>query len=203
VKLLHGHRPGDTLPGKSTELREIERGFKGEMLLVMVPWSWSPTRCTTSPNTNLCPLAESSALCCSVSETNGLPGSSSLSATALPSSLPRATPSPPPGTARPFPDHQPATRHRCVSPARALLRRPPAAYRIWAGHSPTTPPAPTTTAVHNVRRRDRLGGLLHEYQQVPWSPGRCSTEPTSTSGAGKMNRYRACGVYYSTIVTAR
>jgi transposase InsO family protein len=27
-------------------------------------------------------------------------------------------------------------------------------------------PHHTTTEIHNVRRRDRLGGLLHEYQQV-------------------------------------
>jgi putative transposase len=27
-------------------------------------------------------------------------------------------------------------------------------------------PRHTTTEIHNVRRRDRLGGLLHEYRQV-------------------------------------
>jgi len=27
-------------------------------------------------------------------------------------------------------------------------------------------PHRTTTEIHNVRRRDRLGGLIHEYQQV-------------------------------------
>jgi len=48
----------------------------------------------------------------------------------------------------------------------AQLQRSPAAPRSWAGRSPTTSPHRTTTEIHKVRQHDRLGGLLHEYQQV-------------------------------------
>ena len=49
---------------------------------------------------------------------------------------------------------------------RAPLQRTPATPRPRPGRSPTTPSPPHTTEIHNVRRRDRLGGLIHEYQQV-------------------------------------
>ena len=40
-------------------------------------------------------------------------------------------------------------------------------HRTLGQAAPLRPlPRPTTTEIHNVRRRDRLGGLLHEYQQV-------------------------------------
>ena len=40
-------------------------------------------------------------------------------------------------------------------------------HRALGQAAPLRPlPHHTTTEIHNVRRRDRLGGLLHEYQQV-------------------------------------
>jgi putative transposase len=40
-------------------------------------------------------------------------------------------------------------------------------HRTLGQAAPLRPlPERTTTEVHDVRRRDRLGGLLHEYQQV-------------------------------------
>lgn len=38
------------------------------------------------------------------------------------------------------------------------------------GHAAPLRPLPqrTTSAASTVRRRDRLGGLIHEYQQVAW-----------------------------------
>jgi putative transposase len=43
-------------------------------------------------------------------------------------------------------------------------RRP---HRTLGRAAPLRPlPHRTTAEIHNVRRRDRLGGLIHEYQQV-------------------------------------
>ena len=60
----------------------------------------------------------------------------------------------------------PAVRRHRASPVRAPLQRAPAAPRT----RPAAPLRPlhrrTPTAVDNVRRRDRLGGLIHEYQHV-------------------------------------
>ena len=43
-------------------------------------------------------------------------------------------------------------------------RRP---HRTLGQAAPLRPlPHPTTSEINTVRRRDRLGGLLHEYQQV-------------------------------------
>jgi hypothetical protein len=40
-------------------------------------------------------------------------------------------------------------------------------HRTLSQAAPLRPlPQPTTSATTTVRRRDRLGGLLHEYQQV-------------------------------------
>jgi putative transposase len=40
-------------------------------------------------------------------------------------------------------------------------------YRTLGQAAPLRPlPQPTTSETNGVRRRDRLGGLLHEYQQV-------------------------------------
>ena len=40
-------------------------------------------------------------------------------------------------------------------------------HRALGQAAPLRPlPHRTTTEIHNVRRRDRLGGLIHEYQQV-------------------------------------
>jgi transposase InsO family protein len=40
-------------------------------------------------------------------------------------------------------------------------------HRTLSQAAPLRPlPEPTRTEINNVRRRDRLGGLLHEYQQV-------------------------------------
>ena len=40
-------------------------------------------------------------------------------------------------------------------------------HRALGQAAPLRPlPQRTTTEIHDVRRRDRLGGLLHEYQQV-------------------------------------
>ena len=46
------------------------------------------------------------------------------------------------------------------------LQRPSAAPHPRPSRSPTTTPPAHRTEIDNVRRRDRLGGLLHEYQQV-------------------------------------
>ena len=49
----------------------------------------------------------------------------------------------------------------------APLQQPSATPRARPGRSPTTtPPAGRRSETNTVRRRDRLGGLLHEYQQV-------------------------------------
>ena len=73
----------------------------------------------------------------------------------------------PPRTPRPHPDHQPAARR---SRARASTQhhynshRP---HRTLGQAAPLRPlPQPTTSEANSVLRRDRLGGLLHEYQQV-------------------------------------
>ena len=57
--------------------------------------------------------------------------------------------------------------------AAAVLRRYERHYNSHRPHrtlgqaAPLRPlPQRTTTEIHNVRRRDRLGGLIHEYQQV-------------------------------------
>ena len=73
----------------------------------------------------------------------------------------------PPRTPRPHPDHQPAAR-------RSRARRVRSTTTTAIGHTatlgqaaPLRPlPQPTTSETNTVRRRDRLGGLLHEYQQV-------------------------------------
>ena len=73
----------------------------------------------------------------------------------------------PPRTPRPHPDHQPAARRSRAARVRAPLQQPPATPHPRPGRSPTTtPPAARQPRSNNVRRRDRLGGLLHEYQQV-------------------------------------
>ena len=48
----------------------------------------------------------------------------------------------------------------------AALQQPSATPDPRPGRSPPTTPPPTTSETNTVRRRDRLGGLLHEYQQV-------------------------------------
>ena len=57
--------------------------------------------------------------------------------------------------------------------ARGVLREYERHYNTHRPHrtldqaAPLRPlPQRTTTEMHDVRRRDRLGGLLHEYQQV-------------------------------------
>ena len=61
---------------------------------------------------------------------------------------------------------QPAARHsRADRVHRALHSDRP--HRTLGQAAPLRPlPQRTTSATNTVRRRDRLGGLLHEYQQV-------------------------------------
>jgi hypothetical protein len=58
------------------------------------------------------------------------------------------------------PDHQPAARRHRARRVSAPLQQPSA--------TPRARPLPqsTTSKTNTVQRRDRLGGLLHEYQQV-------------------------------------
>jgi hypothetical protein len=42
----------------------------------------------------------------------------------------------------------------------------PASPHSHPGRSPTAPPPPHPTVDDNVRRHDRVGGLIHEYQHV-------------------------------------
>jgi hypothetical protein len=72
---------------------------------------------------------------------------------------------------RPRPDHQPAPYRRGA----AVLRQHEQHYNSHRPHRALGQaarlrplPHPTTAEIHHVRRHDRLGGLLHEYQQVAW-----------------------------------
>jgi hypothetical protein len=49
---------------------------------------------------------------------------------------------------------------------RRALQQSPATPHARPGRSPPATPQPTTSDANIVRRHDRLGGLLHEYQQV-------------------------------------
>ena len=73
----------------------------------------------------------------------------------------------PPRTPRPHPDHQPAARRGRASASTSEHYNDHRPHRTLGQAAPLRPlPQPTTTEINNVRRRDRLGGLLHEYQQV-------------------------------------
>jgi hypothetical protein len=69
-------------------------------------------------------------------------------------------------TPRPPPDHQPTTRRSRAARVRTPLQRSPTTPDPGAGCSLTTTPPPATTEIHKIHRRDRLGGLVHEYQQA-------------------------------------
>ena len=72
----------------------------------------------------------------------------------------------PPRTSGPHSDHQSATRENRSLRVRAAFNkhRP---HRTLSQAAPLRPlPERTRTEINNIRRRDRLGGLLHEYQQV-------------------------------------
>ena len=69
-------------------------------------------------------------------------------------------------TARPSFDHQPSARWNRAARVRMPLQRSPSAPRPGAGGSPTAIPHRTATGICKIHRRDRVGGLLHEYQHV-------------------------------------
>src|SRR4051794_40405872 len=62
-------------------------------------------------------------------------------------------------------------------------------HRTLGQAAPLRPlPQPTTSATNTIRRRDRLGGLLHEYQQVA-GPARHFWHPHGgSSGSGRPPR---------------
>jgi putative transposase len=72
----------------------------------------------------------------------------------------------PPRTARPDPDLEPGTPSPRPARIRAVLQRPPAASGIASARPlrALPPPIPELAAATHldVRRRDRLGGILHE-----------------------------------------
>ena len=70
----------------------------------------------------------------------------------------------PPGSPRPHPDHQPAARRSRASAVRAPLQRPPPHRALGQAAPPRPFPGHATAELHQVLRRDRLGGLIHEYQ---------------------------------------
>ena len=71
-----------------------------------------------------------------------------------------------PRTPRPHPDHQPAACRYRARRVPAPLQQPPSTPDTRRGRSSTTtPPADDEQGDHRLRR-DRLGGLLHEYQYV-------------------------------------
>ena len=69
-------------------------------------------------------------------------------------------------TPRPSYDHQPTARRSRPTRIRAPLQRSPPAPQPGTGCSLTTTPPPRTDETRKIQRHDRLGGLLHEYQQV-------------------------------------
>ena len=72
----------------------------------------------------------------------------------------------PPRTPRPSPDRQPTTRRSRAACVRTPLQPSPASPHSRPGRSPTALRRRTPTADDNVRRHDRVGGLIHEYQHV-------------------------------------
>jgi putative transposase len=69
-------------------------------------------------------------------------------------------------TPRPPPDHQPTTRRCRAARVRTPLQRSPAAPHPGAAAPAQPLPRRATTEIHKIERHDRLGGLVHEYQQV-------------------------------------
>ena len=83
----------------------------------------------------------------------------------MPTQSPNASSEHPPPTPRPHPDHQPAA---CRSRAPSIKRHYDDHRQHRAlGQAASLRPLPdhNTSEANGVRRRDRLGGLLHEYQQ--------------------------------------
>ena len=67
-------------------------------------------------------------------------------------------------TARPSFDHQPTARWNRAARVRMPLQRSPSAPQPGAGSSPTATSHRTATGICKIHRRDRVGGLLHDYQ---------------------------------------
>jgi putative transposase len=57
-------------------------------------------------------------------------------------------------------------------------------------HPPAGDPPPRSGAAIRVRRRDRLGGIVHEYLQVAWGDPVLGTDRVGTDGGRRRHRSR-------------